>query len=415
MMAPPHRIEGRIAEYLAKHPEVAERASGYRIPDFFARKREEEALQRRQEALERELRQTQKLEALGRLAGGIAHDFNNLISVMLGQAMLAQRRVTQNDPVAKDLAKIVRAGERAAALTQQLLAFGRSQVSRNEVLDLNVVVEDTVRMIERVIGEDIELTLSLAPDAGNVNADRTQLEQVLINLAVNSRDAMPTGGRLTIATAHDAHDKALLMVSDTGVGMDEETRQRAFEPFFTTKGELGTGLGLSTVYGIVSAAGGSIDIESKPGCGCAIRIGLRRVEQLSAAAVNAPAVEQRGKGIVLVVDDKADLRDLAAESLEAFGYTSIPCNSAEEALQVLADARRPIDALLTDVVMPRMSGVELAERAQQVRPGLKVLYMSGHAPDPRHRALFADGRVFVQKPFTPESLAAKMADLLRGA
>jgi len=413
VMAPPHRIEEQIATYLAAHPEIASSAAGYRIPDFFARKREEEALKQRQDELERELRQTQKLEALGRLAGGIAHDFNNLISVILGQAMLAQRRINASDPLAKDLAKIIRASERAAALTQQLLAFGRSQVTRDEILDLNSVVEETARMIERVIGEDIELTLQLAPEAGSVNGDRTQLEQVLMNLAVNSRDAMPEGGRLTIATDTIGPGKVQLRVSDSGVGMSEETRQRAFEPFFTTKGERGNGLGLSTVYGIVTSAGGSIDVVSKPGQGCSVRISYPRLERIpeQSRPVHVDAVI--GSGTVLVVDDKPELCELATQALQAFGYQVLAANSAEDALPYLADPHLRIDLLLTDVVMPRMNGVELGARALELRPALRVLYMSGHAPDPRHRALFAKDGAFLQKPFTLEVLGNKVGEMLR--
>jgi signal transduction histidine kinase/CheY-like chemotaxis protein len=412
IMAPPHRIEAQIATYLAANPGIASRAAGYRIPDFFARKREEEALKHRQDELERELRQTQKLEALGRLAGGIAHDFNNLISVVLGQAMLAQRRVSPSDPLSKDLTKIIRAGERAAALTQQLLAFGRSQVTRNEILDLNSVVEETARMIERVIGEDIELSLQLADNAGSVSGDRTQLEQVLMNLAVNARDAMPDGGRLTIATSVFGNGKVQLQVSDSGIGMSEETHQRAFEPFFTTKGDRGNGLGLSTVYGIVISAGGSIDVLSKPGQGCSVQIAFPRLEHSPDRARLAPASMAIGSGSVLVVDDKPDLCELATQALQSFGYQVMAACSGEEALPYLADTQLAIDLLLTDVVMPRMNGVDLAARAIELRPDLRVLYMSGHAPDPRHRALFANDGAFLQKPFTLELLGHKVAEIL---
>lgn len=417
VMAPPHRIQAQIAEYLARHPDIAPRAAGYRIPDFFARKREEEALRRRQEELERELRQTQKLEALGRLAGGIAHDFNNLISVVLGQAMLAQRRVKANDPIAKDLAKIVRAGERAAALTQQLLAFGRSQVARNEVLELNSVVEATGHMIERVIGDDIELILDLAPDVGCVHADRAQLEQVLMNLSVNARDAMPDGGRVAISTYRENNantDLLVLQVADTGIGMDEEVRSRAFEPFYTTKGTRGTGLGLSTVYGIVSNAGGAIEIISGPNRGCTVRIKLPSTHLQPEAPEVAHVDTITGTGTILVVDDKVELLDVIAQSLQAFGYRPLLANTVDEALAILGDSNRKIHLLLTDIVMPRMNGVELAARAIELRPKLKVLYMSGHAPDPKHRALFANGAAFIQKPFTPESLALRLAESLSG-
>jgi len=413
IMAPPERISARIDEYIAAHPELATRAAGFRIPDFFARKREEEALKKRQEELERGLRQSQKIEALGRLAGGIAHDFNNIVSVVLGQAMLAQRRVKPTDPLAKDLAKIVAAAERAASLTQQLLAFGRSQVARNEVLDLNGVVENIAHMIEQVIGDDIEFSLQLAPDAGSVNADRTQLEQVLMNLAVNARDAMPSGGRLSVGTAR-RDDSVELTVADTGVGMSEEVRSRAFEPFFTTKGQQGTGLGLSTVYGIVANGNGSIVIDSELGAGCTFKITLPRVSgsQKPHAKLIEPTVH--GSGIVLVVEDRGDVREVVSRTLSDFGYQAIAVESGEEAIRTLSDRALTVDLLLTDVVMPRMSGVELARLATALRPTLKVLFMSGYAPDPQHRALFADnGGSFLQKPFTPQQLTGKIAALLR--
>jgi len=416
IMAPPTRIGGHIDAYIAAHPEVASRAAGYRIPDFFARKREEEALKERQDELERELRQAQKIEALGRLAGGIAHDFNNIISVVLGQAMLAQRRVRPHDPLSQDLARIIRAAERASSLTQQLLAFGRSQVSRNEVLELNAVVQDMAQMIERVIGDDIEFALHLDTEAGCVNADRAQLEQVLMNLAVNARDAMPKGGRLKIETRRVGSARAELTITDNGVGMDENIRARAFEPFFTTKGERGTGLGLSTVYGIVSNAGGSINVESRVDEGSVFRISLPRVAA-QAPIVNVAEEESTvGDGTVLVVEDRVDLRELVGNSLQVYGYRTLIAESVDDALRFLASKETEIDALVTDVVMPKMSGVELAAQALKLRPAIRVLFMSGYAPDPEHRALFANnGAAFLQKPFTPEQLAAKVAALLRNA
>jgi two-component system, cell cycle sensor histidine kinase and response regulator CckA len=416
VMAPPERIASQISAYVAKHPAIAPRAAHFRIPDFFARKREEENLKKRQDELERELRQTQKLEALGRLAGGIAHDFNNIISVVIGQAALAQRQLRAGDPLADDLTKIIRAGERAAALTQKLLTFGRSQVPQNIVLELNVVVDETAKMIERVIGDDVELTLTLAPDAGNVRADRSQLEQVLMNLAVNARDAMPDGGRFSITTGRNGESLVDLIVADTGLGMDEETRLRAFEPFFTTKEERGTGLGLSTVYGIVAAAGGTIALDTRPGAGCVFRISLPRVERRLRARRPATIDPLAGSGRLLVVEDRNELRELLQRALKSYGYDAIAADSVDHALAILADDSQHLDALLTDVVMPRMGGVELAARAHALRAGLKVMYMSGYAPDARHRELFAsEGAAFLQKPFTPDELAARLATLLSGA
>jgi two-component system cell cycle sensor histidine kinase/response regulator CckA len=413
VMAPPEHISARIEEYIAAHPALASRAAGFRIPDFFVRKREEEALKKRQEELERELRQSQKIEALGRLAGGIAHDFNNIMSVVLGQAMLAQRRVKPGDQVAKDLAKIVVAAERATALTQQLLAFGRSQVAHNEVLELNGVVEAMTQMLSPVIGDDIELTLHLAGDAGCVNADRTQLEQVLMNLAVNARDAMPQGGSLTISTARE-DASVRLTIADSGTGMDEATRARAFEPFFTTKGQHGTGLGLSTVYGIVTNAGGTISLITQPGAGCTFNIVLPRIADEQAPNARNIEIALHGSGRILVVEDRTDVRDVVERALNEFGYDAISVESVDDAISLLSDTQQPLDLLLTDVVMPRMSGVELARRAMALRPKLKVLFMSGYAPDPQHRALFANNDAgFLQKPFTPQQLTAKVAALLR--
>jgi two-component system cell cycle sensor histidine kinase/response regulator CckA len=415
VMAPPDRVSTRIAEYVARHAEIAPRAAHFRIPDFFARKREEENLKKRQDELERELRQTQKLEALGRLAGGIAHDFNNIISVVLGQAALAQRRVGAGDPLHADLAKIIRAGERAASLTQKLLTFGRSQVAQNDVLDLNLVVDETARMIERVIGDDVELSLRLAADAGCVRADRSQLEQVLMNLAVNARDAMPYGGRLLIATSRNGESLVDLVVSDSGVGMDAETRARAFEPFFSTKADRGSGLGLSTVYGIVTGAGASIALDTEPGRGCRFCLSFPRLPLRPTVSAPEPGRAAQGSGAVLIAEDRVELRELLERSLVESGYEVIAAENIDHALAVLADRDRHLDALLTDVVMPRMSGVELAARAVELRPGLKVLYMSGYAPDPQHRALFASDRAaFLQKPFSPDELAERLAALLRG-
>jgi CheY-like chemotaxis protein len=290
-------------------------------------------------------------------------------------------------------------------------------VAHNEVLDLNAIVDATARMIEPLIGDDIELVLQLAPNAGNVNADRAQLEQILMNLAVNGRDAMPSGGRLSISTQRESPVNGLgnvtLRVADNGVGMEEDVRARAFEPFYTTKGSRGTGLGLSTVYGIVTNAGGTIEIDSRKGQGCSVSITLpssvHLPEKINIAHIDTIA----GTGTVLVVDDKLELLDVVGQSLEAYGYQPLLANTVDEALTLLADATCHIDVLLTDIVMPRMNGVDLAAHAVKLRPKIKVLYMSGHAPDPQHRALFADGgTAFLQKPFTPESLALRLAETI---
>jgi len=416
VMAPPHRITTHIDAYIARHPQIAARAAGFRIPDFFARKRAEESLRKRQHELEQELRQTQKLEALGRLTGGIAHDFNNIISVVLGQAMLARDQLEPDDPLVKDLSRIIEAGERGSALTQRLLAFSRSQVVRTEVLELNQVVEHMARLIESVIGDDVRLSLQLHPDAGNVRADRTQLEQVLMNLAVNARDAMQGGGMLTITTQRERDARVSLVVTDTGAGMDEATKARIFEPFFTTKGERGTGLGLSTVYGIVAGASGTIEVDSKPGAGCTFRILLPRESERVASHERRVPRAENGSGTVLVVEDQADLREVIGDSLRAFGYEAVLAHNATHALSILGQPQSQIDVLLTDVVMPGISGVDLASQAIVVRPNLKVVFMSGFAPDPAHRALFSQqSTAFLQKPFTPQELASLLTLFLRRA
>jgi len=413
VMAPPQQIKARIDAYVEQHPELAARAIGFQIPDFFARKREQEALEQRQRQLEEELRQTQKLEALGRLAGGIAHDFNNLISVVLGQATLSRRGLSDTDPMVQDLSRIIRAAERARVLTQQLSAFGRLQVTRNEILDLNVVITEAAHLIERVIGGEVVLQLRLAPDAGSVLADRTQLEQVLMNLAVNARDAMLEGGDLTISTVHNG-TTVDLSVSDTGIGMSEETRSRAFEPFYTTKGEGSTGLGLSTAYGIVTNAKGTITIDSLPNHGTTIRLSLPRVASHPTNNQRKDAIIGGGTETILVAEDQPELRELLEMSLSAYGYKPIITEDIDEALRILADRTQHIDLLLTDVTMPRMSGVDLAKHAVALRSDLKVLFMSGHTPDPEHRALFTNnGSVYLQKPFTPQELATRIALVLK--
>ena len=415
LMAPPDRIDGRLAEYVARNPLLAEKVAGIRIPDFFARKREEESLKRRHGELEKELRQSQKLEALGRLAGGIAHDFNNLLSIVIGKSHLLQAGIPVGDPLREGLAEITLAGERAAALTQQLLAFGRAQVARREELEINTVVSDLAKMLVPLLRDDVQTSLRLAPDAGVVVADRSQLEQVLMNLAINARDAMPNGGRLEIRTAREGDDRVALEVTDTGVGMDDATQGRAFEPFFTTKGELGSGLGLSTVYGIVTQAGGSIGLTSAPGRGTTIRIALPRHDALSLRA-EPPSSQPRPRQSVdiLLVEDRADVRALLMETLRAIGHRPRATAGGEEAIGLLSDPSFAIDVLVTDVVMPQIGGVELAARARAIRPGLRVLFMSGYADDPRDRELLsANVSEFLQKPFSLDELAAKLDALLQ--
>ncbi len=407
VMAPPDRIEERIAEYVARTPALAPRIAGHRIPHFFERKREEEALRE-------ELRQTQKLEALGRLAGGVANDFNNLLGIMTGETALMRRRLSADDPLQPGLARIADAGNRAAALTQQLLAFGRAQVARAVTLDLNAVIGDFARGLSPALGDRVALQLRLAPDAGAVHADPAQLEHALMNLVVNARDAMPEGGRIEITTARDSGGAVVILVRDDGSGMDSGTLARAFEPFFTTRGEKRNGLGLSTVYGIVHQAGGTVTATSAAGEGATFRITLPRTGDAAPLSPQPVAPEVRHtRPTVLLVEDREELRTIIGDVLTAIGYRPHAARSPEHALEILADASAGVDVLLTDVLMPRIGGAELAARARAVRPGLRVLFMSGFAPDPEDRRAFgADGGAFLQKPFSPDELAAKLAALL---
>ncbi|HEU5261858.1 MAG TPA: PAS domain S-box protein [Gemmatimonadales bacterium] len=382
--------------------------------------------------LEDQLRQSQKMEAVGQLAGGIAHDFNNLLTAILGSTQLLLHVTPPGDPRREDAEEIQNAGIRAAELTRQLLAFSRRQVLAPKVLDVNAVVSSMDRMLRRLIGEDIELVTQLATDLDSVSADPGQLEQVLLNLAVNARDAMPRGGRLTIETANVAltaeyaerHHRmppgayVLLAVSDTGVGMDEATQAHLFEPFFTTK-EVGkgTGLGLATVYGIVKQSGGYIWVYSEPERGTTLKVYLPRVtgaaEPLRAALPRGDL--QHGSETVLLVEDAAPVRALARKGLEAYGYRVLDAPDGPTALDLAARHAGGIDVLVTDVVMPGMSGRELAERLAPHRPEMKVLYTSGYTDDAMVRqGVLRSGVAFLQKPFVPETLARKVREVLDG-
>ncbi len=388
-----------------------------------------------QRQLEEQLRQSQKMEAVGQLAGGIAHDFNNLLTAILGSTQLLLQATPPDDPRHEDAVEIRNAGMRAAELTRQLLAFSRRQVLAPKVLGLNAVVAHMQKMLRRLLGEDIELAVTLEPEAGTVNADPGQLEQVLLNLAVNARDAMPTGGRLTIETTRvtvtselaerrhrlPAGDYLCLAVADTGAGMDEATQAHLFEPFFTTK-EVGkgTGLGLATVYGIVKQSGGYVWVYSEVGHGTTVKVYLPRVaaaadEPPAPGPAPEPAQVPRGRETVLLVEDAAPVRSLARRSLEACGYTVVDAPDGPTALDVAARHRGGIDLLVTDVVMPRMSGRELAERLAPARPRMKVLYTSGYTDDAMVRqGVLTAGVAFLQKPFVPETLARKVREVLDG-
>ncbi|MBI5444545.1 MAG: response regulator [Deltaproteobacteria bacterium] len=380
--------------------------------------------------LEAQLRQAQKMEAVGRLAGGVAHDFNNLLQVIFGATglLLEDRQPGGDDE--KWLLQVQKAAERAAGLTGQLLAFSRKQVVEPRVLDLNAVVLDTEKMLRRLIGEDVELTVSLSPDLRPVRIDPGQVEQILLNLAVNARDAMPEGGSLAIETAlvelgedyvalregARPGPHVLLAVSDAGCGMDRDTLSHIFEPFFTTKERgHGTGLGLATVYGIVKQAGGHIWAYSEPGRGSAFKIYLPPAEGAAEAlrARDTAAAAPRGTETVLVVEDEAPVRALVRKILSGLGYTVLEAPGPDDALSAADDHAGPLHLLLTDVVMPGMGGPKLAEAVTATRPGVKVLYMSGYLDDAivRHGVL-ERGTRFLQKPFTTLALARKVREVL---
>ncbi|HEX8845149.1 MAG TPA: PAS domain S-box protein [Pyrinomonadaceae bacterium] len=380
--------------------------------------------------LEGQLRQAQKMEAAGKLAGGVAHDFNNLLTVINGYSNLTLRRLTAEDPLRLNVEEIRKAGERAAGLTRQLLAFSRKQVLQPKVIDLNGVVREVEKMLRRLIGEDIELRAALGPGLGRVKADPGQIEQVLMNLAVNARDAMPRGGKLTIGTEnvyldeeYAAHHAAvapghhvMLAVSDTGSGMDEETRARIFEPFFTTKeAGKGTGLGLSTVYGIVKQSGGHIWVYSEVGRGTTFKIYLPRVGEDAQEYRQTPEPAERfwGAETILLAEDDEMVRTMTHVILTERGYRVLAAANGTAALSVCEQAEGPIHLLLTDVVMPGMSGRELADRLARLRPEMKVLFMSGYTDDAIvHHGVLDEGVNFIQKPFTPDALARKVREVL---
>jgi len=379
--------------------------------------------------LEAQLRQSQKLEAVGQLAGGVAHDFNNLLTVILGYNEMMLSRMDADNPLQRAVCEIKKAGESASSLTRQLLAFSRKQVLQPKVIDLNVVVSDMGKMLVRLIGEDIELVTDLKPSMARVKADPGQIEQVLMNLAVNARDAMPRGGALIIATDNVSMDDELvrkyvsiqpgphvmLSVSDTGLGMDTETQARIFEPFFTTKGAgKGTGLGLATVYGIVKQSGGNIWLYSELGKGTTFKIFLPRVDEFASDLETVEDTQPipRGSESVLLVEDEEQVRRIICEVLEQQGYNVLTAANGEEALKIAEDARTDVQLLLTDVVMPQMSGPELAEQLSVLRPQLKVLYISGYTDDAIVRHGLLDEKLhFLQKPFDAASLARKVREV----
>ena len=383
--------------------------------------------------LEEQFRQAQKMEAVGRLSGGIAHDFNNLLGVIIGYSEILQEGLAGDHPLRHSADEILAAGRRAAGLTRQLLAFSRQQVLEPRVLDVNTVVKDMESMLRRLIGEDVELTSKLAGDLGTIKADPGQLEQVIMNLAVNARDAMPDGGKLIIETANTEMDDIFvrrypypvktglyvrLTVSDTGSGMDSATRARIFEPFFTTKSKgQGTGLGLSMVYGVVKQSDGYIDVYSEPGLGTTFKIYLPRVDEAitPVSAETTLSSTLRGTETVLLVEDEAALRSLTCNVLQSCGYTVLEAKHGGEALDVSQHHEGPIDLLLTDVVMPGISGRVLADQLVQLRPKIKVVYMSGYTGQTvGAHGILDPGSLFLQKPFTRDALARKLREAIEG-
>jgi two-component system cell cycle sensor histidine kinase/response regulator CckA len=374
--------------------------------------------------------QAQKLEALGRLAGGVAHDFNNLLTVISGCSDLLLRGVCREGPARSLVEEIKKAGERAADLTRQLLAFSRKQVLAPVVLNLNSLVSDTEKMLRRLLGEDIDLATTLDPALQPVKADPGQVQQILLNLAVNARDAMPQGGKLTIETANAYLDAAytrenlgvqpgpyvLLAVSDNGCGMDRVTMARIFEPFFTTKEPgKGTGLGLATVHGIIKQSGGHVAVYSERGHGTTFKVYLPPAEEAGSAPAPQPSSLEapRGKETVLLVEDEESVRLLTHRVLQRQGYTVLVACCGEEALTISQQYQQPIHLLVTDVVMPKMSGPQLASQLKRLRPGIKVLCLSGYTDSAmvRHGMLQSD-RHFLPKPFSPTDLARKVRELL---
>jgi len=394
--------------------------------DLTERKKAAEAIA----ALDAQFRQAQKMEAVGRLAGGVAHDFNNILSVIMSYADLLMLDLGPGNRSRDDVEQILKAADRAAALTSQLLMFSRQQVIEPKVLDLNDVISDVEKMLRRLVGEDVELVSRLSPSIGKVRVDRGSIEQVLMNLAVNARDAMPDGGMLTIETSGAVLDEAyarehfgaspgrhvLLAVTDTGTGMDEATQVRVFEPFFTTKERgKGTGLGLSTVFGIVQQSGGRIELESKPGKGTRFKVYLPVVDgEIHESRAPVARTTTRGSETILLVEDDVQLRAVARGVLERLGYRVIAAADGREALALSEKHPGPIDLLLTDVVMPHLRGPDLAERIAATRPAMKILFMSGYTDDAFRRSELGPGIAFLPKPITPTTLTKKVRQVLDG-
>jgi two-component system cell cycle sensor histidine kinase/response regulator CckA len=383
--------------------------------------------------LEEQLRQSQKMEAIGRLAGGVAHDFNNMLTVITGYSQIALERIPPDSPLYEFISEILKAGDRAAALTKQLLAFSRKQVLQHRILDLNATVSDMERMLRRIIGDNIVLATTLTREAARIKTDPGQVEQVILNLAINARDAMPEGGRLTIATARVNLDEAyvknhpevhpgdyiLLEVTDTGIGMSEEIQSHIFEPFFTTKlPGLGTGLGLSTVFGIVAQSGGHIVVESEPGKGACFRVYFPWVADSvqDGYPVLKPPSTVSGTETVLLVEDEEIVRKLARSVLENKGYTVLEAPNGAAAIAFCNEYPGPIHLLITDIMMPEMSGRELAVYLRASKPKARIIYMSGYAEDAvAHHGALDRETPFLPKPFSMIHLLTKVREVLDSA
>ena len=414
------------ADYVEKHllGTHLERAIRYALRDWQTNR----ALRDREERL----RHAQKMEGIGRLAGGVAHDFNNLLTAIIGFTDLIIERLDPLDAVADDVREIRKAADRAAALTRQLLAFSRRQFMEPRVLDINEVVTGLIRMLPRLIGEHIETTTRLAPHLGRIRADPSQMDQMLVNLVLNARDAMPAGGRLTVETANvDLDDEqvaaegltiepgryVMLAISDTGVGMDAAVRARAFEPFFTTKPKgKGTGLGLATVYGIVDQSGGAVTLDSEPGRGTTVRALLPVTTMRAGKDAHAEppaALDGAGSEMLLLVEDNDSVRQVTAQTLRRRGYSVQEARNADEAIEWSRRTSRPPDLLVTDVMMPGMTGLQLAAQLTEERPGLRVLFISGYTDDLSvAHGQFPPSAPLLQKPFSPSQLAERVRFVL---